>query len=364
MQPRSMCSSSSSSLRIETIDPLSDGSWDHDVAAHPDATFFHGAAWARVLHRTYGHKPIYLRFYRGEGDLMALLPLMDVRSWVTGRRGISLPFSDFCGPLIFGTESVDFLFPPLMEMGRERKWRHFEIREQKPGGDGGGGSRSSASEGETLLGHRLDLRVGEEELLRGVKSSVRRALRKSERSGLSVEVTDTREALREFYGLHALTRRKHGLPPQPLSFFLNIEEDVFRAGLGFVVVARLGVRPVAANVYFRSGKKAIYKFGASDPQFQALRGSNLVMWEGIRFLTHEGVESLHFGRTSGGNEGLRRYKLSWGAREEPLGYLKHYFPLGRRRVSGRGGLPLHLDFRRLPLSLNCIAGALLYPHLD
>jgi CelD/BcsL family acetyltransferase involved in cellulose biosynthesis len=345
------------SLLIEAVDPLSDRSWDRDVASHPDATLFHTAAWARVLHRTYGHEPTYLRFYR-EGNLVALLPLMDVRSFVTGRRGISLPFSDFCGPLIFGTEGVDLLFPPLMEMGRERKWKYFEIPESKPGG-----GEFPASGGETFLGHSLDLRVGEEELLRRVKSSVRRALRKSERNGLSVEVTNTRQALREFYRLHAQTRRKHGLSPQPLSFFLNIGEDVFGAGLGFVVVARLGAQSVAANVYFRFGKKAVYKFGASDPKFQASRGSNLVMWEGIRFLIRDGAESLHFGRTSLGAEGLRRYKLSWGAKEEQFSYLKYNLSPGGRRnfAAALGG---RIPFRRLPLSLNCMAGALLYPHFD
>ena len=34
-----------------------------------------------------------------------LLPLMEVDSWLTGRRGISLPFTDECEPLYPDAES-------------------------------------------------------------------------------------------------------------------------------------------------------------------------------------------------------------------------------------------------------------------
>jgi hypothetical protein len=347
----------SSSLQTETVDPISDRSWNRDVISHPDYTFFHSAAWAKVLNKTYGHEPAYLRFYRN-GNLAALLPIMDVRSFVTGRRGISLPFTDFCGPLIFETENIDLLFPKVVETARERKWKHFEIRERKT-------FESSAPPAVEFLGHTLDLRAGEEELLRRLKSSVRRALRKGERNELKIEVTNTRKAILEFYQLHVQTRKKHGLPPQPLSFFLNIHEHVLEAGLGFVVIARLGSRAVAANVYFHFGKKAIYKFGASNQKFQDLRGSNLAMWEGIRFLAQSGTESLHFGRTSVGNEGLRRYKLAWGTKEEKLEYLKYDVVAGQWVAARDVAACIHNSvFSKLPLHLNRMAGAIIYPHLD
>jgi hypothetical protein len=169
----------------------------------------------------------------------------------------------------------------------------------------------------------------------------------------------------QFYALHVRTRRRHGLPPQPLSFFLNIHEEKIKDGAGFIVMATHGSRPVAAAVYFNFGGKAIYKFGASAEDGQETRANNLVMWEGIKHLAGAGCESLHFGRTSAGNEGLRRFKLGWGTREESVTYQKFDFA-GRQWVSGSdktSGFHTAI-FSRLPLVLNRIAGAMIYPHLD
>src|SRR5436189_5713939 len=81
--------------RLVVINPLERPDWDLLLAGHPESCFFHGTAWARVLQQTYGHRPFYLcRF--SDGQLCGLLPIMEVFSRWTGRRGVSLPFSDFC----------------------------------------------------------------------------------------------------------------------------------------------------------------------------------------------------------------------------------------------------------------------------
>jgi hypothetical protein len=343
------------SLDTESVNPLADPSWDRDVASHPESTLFHTAAWARVLSGTYGHEPVYLRF-SNNGKLTALLPLMEVRSLVTGCRGICLPFTDFCGPLVFGGGNADFVLPELLALARRRKWKYFEIRERKM-------LEPSATAAVTFLGHSLDLRGSEEDRLGRLKSSARRDIRKAERNEVKIEVTRTREAVLEYYRLHTQTRKKHGLPPQPLSFFSNIYEHVIKTGGGFIVMARIDSRPVAGNVYFVFGKRAVHKFGASDENAQ--EGSKLVMWEGIRYLAQNGAESLHFGRTSVANEGLRRYKLRWGTKEEQIEYIKFDSAAGEWAVSRDSAAGVHNSvFRRLPLSVNRFAGALIYPHLD
>ena len=78
-----------------------------------------------------------------------------------------------------------------------------------------------------------------------------------------------------------------------------------------------------------------------------------------------GAETLHFGRTSLENDGLRRFKLTWGTEEETIEYLKFdtarsAWVTGRDAVSG-----LHeAIFGRLPLVINRLAGTIIYPHLD
>jgi hypothetical protein len=345
------------SLQMQICDPVRNPGWDHLVALHRDAGCFHTSAWAKVLHQTYNHHPFYLRFSRRR-RLVALIPLMEVRSRFTGCRGVCLPFSDACEPLIFDPEALDLVRDRLVRLVRERGWRHVEIR--------GGKSFQSTSDSATkFYGHTLDLRHRVEELANRFDGAVRRAIRKAERSDISVLVARSRQAIDDFYRLHVQTRRRHGLPPQPASFFLNIYEHIIKPGLGFIVLARRGSRPIAAAVFFRFGKNATYKYGASDKRFQEFRANNLVIWQGIQLLARTGVEKLHFGRTDCENDGLRRFKLSWDTREETIDYFR-VDPSGRpclTPVRRDGGLHKRI-FGRLPLVFNRLAGSILYPHLD
>ncbi len=348
---------SSKSLQMRILDPLHNPGWDAVVALHRDANCFHTSAWAKVLHQTYHHQPFYLQFSTGR-RLAALIPLMEVRSLFTGRRGVCLPFSDACEPLVFDPQAEGLVRDRLVRFAQERRWKHLEIR-------GGKFFQLAASSSTRFYGHTLDLRSGAEELSTRFTSSVRRAIRKAERSDVSAVVVRNRPAIRDFYRLHVQTRRRHGLPPQPASFFLNIYEHIIKPGLGFIVLAYGGSRPIAAAIFFRFGKNALYKYGASDKRFQEFRANNLVMWQGIQVLARGGAEKLHFGRTECENDGLRRFKLSWDTEEETINYF-------RVDSSGRECLaPTPRDsgfhkriFGRLPLVLNRLAGSMIYPHLD
>ena len=348
----------SKSLQMRILDPVHHPGWDAVVALHRDAGCFHTSAWAKVLHQTYNHQPFYLQFSRGR-RLAALIPLMEVRSPFTGRRGVCLPFSDACEPLIFDPEAVDLVRDRLVRFAQERRWKHLEIR-------GGKFFQPAGRSATKFFGHTLDLRNGAQELTTHLASPVRRAIRKAERSDVSAVVVRNRPAIGDFYRLHVQTRRRHGLPPQPASFFMNIYEHIIRPGLGFIVLAHHGPRPIAAAIFFRFGKNALYKYGASDKRFQTLRANNLVMWQGIQFLARYGAEKLHFGRTEQENEGLRRFKLSWNTQEETIDYFR-VDPSGRQCLARArphdSGLHNKV-FGRLPLMFNRLAGSIIYPHLD
>jgi hypothetical protein len=345
------------SLEVRVIDPIRDSAWDQLIALHPDAGYFHTTAWARVLYQTYKHQPLYLQFFHGR-TLAALIPLMEVRSPVTGRRGVCLPFSDACGALIFNPEATDVVRDRLLDVTRERGWRYAEIR-------GGKTLQFNTSPAASFYAHTLDFRSGAKELMGRFASSVRRAIRKAERSGVRALIVRDQQAIRDFYELHVQTRRRHGLPPQPASFFSNIYEEIIKPGFGFTVVAQYGSRRIAAAIFFRFGKRALFKYGASDNRFQEFRANNLVMWHGIEYVADVGIEKLDFGRTDCDNDGLRRFKLSWGAKEEVIDYFRVY-PSGRDALAPkRTNSALHKQiFGRLPLVLNRLAGSMIYPHLD
>jgi hypothetical protein len=345
------------SVSAELVNPLAENSWEDMITRHRDATIFHSTAWARVLVDTYGHRPCYAQMSLN-GSLQALIPMMEVKSVLTRARGVCVPFSDFCAPLLFSSFGADLLTQKLQKIARERSWSYFEMRSHST-------IPAAAAASESYYGHFLDLRIGRDALISNFSSSVQRAVRKAERSGLSVRIQSDEDAMATFYKLHVRTRRRHGVPPQPQSFFVNIQRHLIARGHGFIVIVEGQKRPLAAAIFLKFGRHAIYKFGASDERLQELRANNLAMSEGIKNLADAGVEILHFGRTEKENEGLRRFKLSWGATEEEIHYARFEMRSGSWKDAHPAGTGLHKHvFRALPASLNRVAGAMIYPHLD
>ena len=339
------------------VDPLRYPGWDLLVAAHPQASIFHGTGWARVLRQTYGHTPVYICRFDGQ-QLAGLVPIMEVSSPWTGRRGVSLPFTDFCPALNTRKQDGRALYEAAMDSGRERHWRYLECRSASDGWAG-------ASPSLAFHGHVIDLSAGVDDLFKRLDSAVKRGIRKAEAAGLQVDFSSSSEAMETFYALHCRTRRRHGLPPQPFRFFGNIQRHILDAGRGFVATARLKDQPLAGGVFFCHGRQALYKFGASDYAFQQLRPNHLMMWAAMRHCATGGVLALHLGRTSLANEGLRRFKLSLGASEEAVQYCKYDFS-AERFVGGVDQAEgwFNQIFARLPLPLLRLAGRILYRHLS
>ena len=175
-------------LEATIINPVVEREWDKWIDSHPKTTVFHSSAWARVLVETYGHLPCYLRIC-AQGELIALVPVIEVQSLLTKRRGVCLPFTDYCAPLLFNVLSRAAVMDKVRQVARERKWSYFELRADSII------SAGEATASESYYGHRLDLRPGGKQLFAGFEPSVQRAIRKAERSQLRATVDSTPEAM-------------------------------------------------------------------------------------------------------------------------------------------------------------------------
>jgi len=341
---------------VVCLDPTGLPGWDATLTRLPGATFFHSAAWARVLKEAYGYRPAY--FLTREGiELRSLLPIMEVSSWLTGRRGIARPFTDEAAPLVADSSAFESLRRAAEAFGRQRGWKYLECR-------GGRALFGEVPASESFFGHSLDLTGGEAAVFERFESSTRRAVRQAEKSGVQIEFSRNLESVRAFHGLLRITRQRHGVPPQPFSFFASIQRHVLERNQGWVVLARHNGIPVAGAVFFHFGKNVIYKYGASDKKWQHLRANNLVMWGAIRRYAAEGFASFDFGRTALDNEGLRKFKLGWGASEHPVDYVREdlgtgKFAAARPHSSGR----MTRIFQAMPKPLSRFIGAALYKHV-
>ena len=95
-----VCSLGTCPLPVYRLQPLEDPRWADLVDRHPRSSVFHTIAWLEALRRTYGYEPVaYTTSSPGE-RLKNGLVFCRVASWITGRRLVSLPFSDHCEPLV------------------------------------------------------------------------------------------------------------------------------------------------------------------------------------------------------------------------------------------------------------------------
>lgn len=311
-----------------------------------------------MLCETYNHEAHYLCF-QSNARPVALIPIVEVLSPFTGRRGVCLPFSDACGPLLFQDESLGVIRQHLAELCRRRKWRHLELR-------GDNQLDGVCEHVPTFYGHTLYLGSDPDALFATFANGTAGAVKQAIKNGVTVEISRDSAAVKNFYSLQVETRKKHGIPPQPYTFFANVHCKMIAAGLGFTALARSAGRVIAGAIFLQNTRRAVYKFAASDPEFSTSRGNNLVLWEAIRHLISSGCEQLDFGRTSPDHDGLRRFKLSWGAEEKLIRYSQFDVKHGRWSQQirhDREGIANRI-FRNLPSAANRLAGAMLYPHLD
>lgn len=341
---------------LTLINPVEQEHWNNLLLDTAGYSFFHTANWAEVLIRSYGYRPLYL-CKKEDSALESLLPIMEVASPLTGKRGVCLPFTDACDPMAGSEQQFKALMEQALILGRKRNWKYLEIR-------GGEKYLQGAKTSQVFWGHELDLRCGHEQLFSGLRDSTRRNIRKAQSEKLEINISNSLTAVKEFYRLNVMTRREHGLPPQPYMFFRLLHDLVIARDMGYIVTAAISGRIIAANVYLHFGNEVIYKYGASDKRYQHLRANNLVMWEAIKRSCDRGFERITFGRTEPEHKGLMQFKDGWGARSYKIAYFK-YDLRENTFVTDSGNIhpALKYTFSKLPKSVLRMMGRILYRHM-
>src|ERR1700686_2216276 len=115
-------------MGVYQIDPLSDPRWLEFLQASPRASVFHSRGWLDALRRTYGYEPVVYTTSPPSSPLANGWAFCRIRSWLTGNRSVSLPFSDHCDPLVDTWEHLIELSEALRREGEDRGWDYIELR--------------------------------------------------------------------------------------------------------------------------------------------------------------------------------------------------------------------------------------------
>ena len=239
-----------------------------------------------------------------------------VDSWLTGRRLVSLPFSDHCDPLIGSTEELDAFADYLQQQREGEEWSYVEARPLTVAL-----TTKTFHPSSSFLAQQLSLTPSRRQLFARLhRDSMRRKIRRAEREGVIVQEDRSGALLEKFFYLQSMTRRRHRLPPQPRQWFRNVVR--YFGDNCAIWLASLHGQPIASILTLRFRKRLVYKYGASDAKFHVVGAMPLLFWRIIEQAKDQGLEDLDLGRSDLGDLGLITFKEHLGAHGHQIYYCR------------------------------------------
>jgi CelD/BcsL family acetyltransferase involved in cellulose biosynthesis len=347
-------------MNIFTLDPRFDSRWARFISRHPRASVFHTPGWLEALRHTYGYEPVVYTTSPPGQDLTDGVAFCHVNSRLTGRRLVSLPFSDHCEPLVDDPQKLAFLLSNLQADQRAKNWKYLEVRPLS------GIFRNALTDDSfnpcrCYYLHTINLRTDLNEIFQRLhKDSIQRRIRKAERQGLRYECGRCESILERYYRLALLTRQRQGVPPHPLEWYQNLRDCMGDAME--IHMASQGDLPVASIITLRFRDSVYYKYGSSDPAYKSLGATPFLLWRAIEAAKATGAQELDLGRSDFDNEGLIAFKDKWASARASLIYWRSPFPEGKSLYNSRTVNIARRVFVLMPKPLLTITGKLLYRH--
>jgi CelD/BcsL family acetyltransferase involved in cellulose biosynthesis len=343
-------------MRVVTVDPTTDQLWERLLATR-SSDVFHAPGWLRVLRSTYGF-PIEARILVDHTAVplagFVYSPIADLMD----PRVVSLPFTDFCDPLVSDSTQWAAVSEGVLADGNRVHMRclHSSVPLSDPLLTCTGRARW----------HAVDLARPSDVIWGEIDSSARRSIRKARKEGVEVRAGKGIDDLRAFFELHLRVRKnKYGLLAQPWPFFENIWNHLLSQDHGVLMLAERGGELLGGVLFLEWSDTLYYKFNASDSEQLAVRPNDLVIWSGIEHALARGLRRLDFGLSDWDQEGLVRFKRKYATEEKTIHMLQHMPPGAPsvREVEARALLPQITELLtgpEIPDSVTAQAGAILY----
>lgn len=281
-------------MAIDVRDVTDQKSWDQFVTAHKEANFLHAWQWGE-FHKARGKTILRRGVYQNEQLIGVYEGVVE-----TARRGTYIAIAG--GPIVdWDTqEAVRALRDDMRTQAARHHAVFVRVRPQRE-------TSPEALAQFRELGFRpapmylsvehagiLDLQQSEEEILKGMRQRLRRALRKAEKNDITVETSTNPDDIKEFYQIQLQTAGRHGF----VSFsedFLQKQFAAFAATNNAVLyTARHEGEILAQNFMIFYGNEASYHYGVSTEKGTRLSGAPLLHMQAMRDARERGITRYNF----------------------------------------------------------------------
>lgn len=335
----------SASIQICRLDVANAARWDAFVDNHPEASFFHRAAWGRVVQRAFGHTPYYL-YAESDGRIVGLLPLGQVRSMLFGNALISAPFGVYGGVVAHSEAARRVLEAAAESLARELGVDYLELRYREA-------QETSRLRKDLYVTFRKEIDPDPDKNLLAIPRKQRAMVRKGIDAGLVGHIDPHVD---RFYEAYAESVRNLGTPVFAKKYFRILKEE-FGEDCEILTITHEGkVVSSVLSFYFRDQVLPYYGGGTRDARRVA--ANDFMYWELMRRACQRGIRLFDFGRSKQGT-GSYSFKKNWGFTPEPMHY--EYYLVKARAIPEVN--PLNPKYRlmvnvwrRLPLGVSKLIG--------
>lgn len=281
--------------------------WDEYVLRAPSATFFHRAGWKTVLEQAFGHRTCFL-YAEGQGGIVGILPLAQVKSVLFGNTLSSLPFCVYGGIVADDEKVAEALRREACRLAQEFSVGALELRNATP-------SKTGWPVKQLYYTFRKSIDSDDDANLKAIPNRQRAMVRKGIDEGLQSEWDSGTERL---YRVYAESVRNLGTPVFS-SKYLRLLRQVFAINSSVLMITHEG-RDIAGVLSFYFRDEVIPYYGGSTTAARSVKGVNHFMyWELMRHSAAQGCRLFDFGRSKEGT-GPFSFKKNFGFKPHPLPY--------------------------------------------
>jgi len=350
-------------ISVKVIDPSVDQRWDNFIINNPQSSIYHHSVWKEIVQSSFDFQPMYFVLEDTFGNICGGMPVFLIKSCLTGTRFVSLSFSDHCDVLLRDNKDLKLIINAVIELSKSVRASSIEVRtkNRSVNFEDFGFNMSACYKNHILpLDKPLDL------IRQKIQGKFRNNINFAQKSGLKVEYGTCEEDLKSYYQLYVITRKRHGLLPEPYRFFKNIWQSLYPLNMVTLILAKEASKPIAGIVILKFKDYAYFLSSSSDQNYLSKRPNHLLWWKSLALVHEEGFRYCDFGRTALENKGLLDFKRKWGAVEYDITHYSYGTSTKNsflQNIKNSRGEFIHLLFRHMPNGILKFGGNLLYRHL-
>lgn len=306
---------------MEIIDANSRKDWDKFVTSHPEANFLQSWDYYE-FYQSRGNQVIRRIVKQNDEIIAAYAGVIE-----NAKRGRYLAIAG--GPILDWKNRavVDQIFQDMRAEGKKHKCTFVRVRPQLELSDWGMnlmqelGLRRAPMYLSVEFAGILDLKKDEEEIMKGMRQRLRRALRKGMKNHIEIEKSTDPKDIHEFYEIELQTAGRHRFVAFSEDYLTKQFAAFAPHGEAVLYTAKYKGEILAQNFMIFYGNEASYHYGVSSELGTKYSGAPLLHMEAMRDARKRGIERYNFWGITEETEihhrfyGVSQFKRGFGVEE-------------------------------------------------